>query len=59
LEQSTKNNNPAERHDKEGKIGVTRKDDVKKILGFSPDFADALMMRMVFELPIKKFAKMM
>lgn len=45
-------------HDKEGKIGVTRKDDVKKILGFSPDFADALMMRMVFELPIKKFAKM-
>ncbi len=46
-------------HDREGKIGVTRKDDVKKVLGFSPDFADALMMRMVFELPIKKFAKMM
>lgn len=45
-------------HDREGKIGVTRKDDVKKVLGFSPDFADALMMRMVFELPIKKFAKM-
>jgi len=45
-------------HDKEGKIGVTRKDDVKKVLGFSPDFADALMMRMVFELPIKRFAKM-
>jgi len=46
-------------HDREGKIGVTRKDDVKKVLGFSPDFADALMMRMVFELPIKRFAKMM
>jgi len=45
-------------HDREGKIGVTRKDDVKKVLGFSPDFADALMMRMVFELPIKRFAKM-
>lgn len=45
-------------HDKEGKIGVTKKDDVKKVLGFSPDFADALMMRMVFELPIKRFAKM-
>jgi hypothetical protein len=45
-------------HDREGKIGVTRKDDVKKVLGFSPDFADALMMRMIFELPIKRFAKM-
>lgn len=45
-------------HDREGKIGVTKKDYVKKVLGFSPDFADALMMRMVFELPIKRFAKM-
>lgn len=48
-----------EGHDKEGKIGVTKKDDVKKILGYSPDFADALMMRMVFELPMKRFAKML
>lgn len=35
--------------DKDGKLAVVGKDKVKEILGRSPDFADALMMRMFFE----------
>lgn len=45
--------------DKDGKIGVTPKEAVKQVLGFSPDLAESLMMRMVFELPMKRFAKML
>ena len=41
--------------DADGKIQVVPKDEVKKILGRSPDFSDTLMMRMVLDLdkPIK------
>lgn len=35
-----------------GKFGITKKKDVKELLGYSPDFADALFMRMFFELKI-------
>jgi hypothetical protein len=35
--------------DKDGKILVTPKEDIKENLGRSPDFADAMMMRMYFE----------
>lgn len=35
--------------DNDGKLALISKEDVKAILGRSPDFADALMMRMVFE----------
>ena len=45
--------------EKDGKITTTPKDAIKQVLGFSPDLAESLMMRMVFELPIKRFAKMM
>lgn len=36
--------------DKDTKLRITKKEDIKKELGRSPDFADALMMRMWFEL---------
>lgn len=36
--------------DKDGKKMVVPKDQVKELIGRSPDFADALMMRMYFEL---------
>jgi hypothetical protein len=36
--------------DKDGRKKITKKQDVKEQLGRSPDFADALMMRMWFEL---------
>ena len=35
--------------DKDGKIKVVSKDDIKEKLGRSPDFADCMMMRMYFE----------
>ena len=34
----------------EGKLKVVPKDDIKAALGRSPDLADVLMMRMLFEL---------
>jgi len=40
--------------DKDSKMAVISKDIMKENLGRSPDFADALMMRMYFELGIKK-----
>lgn len=44
--------------DKDGKIKVISKDDIKKNIGRSPDEADALMMRMYFELqPVVKGIK--
>jgi len=39
--------------DKDTKIGVMSKDEQKKILGRSPDFADAMMLRMYYELKPK------
>lgn len=36
--------------DKDGKVAVQSKDEMKKILGVSPDYGDCLMMRMYFEL---------
>lgn len=39
--------------DQDGKLSVLPKDKVKEILGRSPDFADALMMRMYFEIEYK------
>ena len=38
--------------DADGKMQVVPKDEVKKILGRSPDFSDTLMMRMVLDLRI-------
>jgi hypothetical protein len=35
--------------DKDNKVAVQSKDEMKKILGKSPDISDALMMRMYFE----------
>ena len=36
--------------DKDGKLKIMPKDEVKDLIGRSPDFSDALMMRMIFEL---------
>jgi phage terminase large subunit len=36
--------------DKDGKVSVQSKDEMKKLLGKSPDLSDALMMRLYFEL---------
>lgn len=36
--------------DSDGKLMIKPKDEVKKVLGRSPDYSDALMMRMYFEL---------
>lgn len=36
--------------DKDGKLRVNSKDEIKENIGRSPDFSDALMIRMVFEL---------
>jgi hypothetical protein len=35
--------------DKDNKVAVQSKDEMKKVLGKSPDLSDALMMRMYFE----------
>jgi hypothetical protein len=35
--------------DKDNKIGVHSKDEMKKILGTSPDISDAVCMKMLFE----------
>ena len=40
--------------DKDGKLAIIPKDKVKELLGRSPDFSDALMMRMYFELKPKQ-----
>ena len=36
--------------DKDGKLNIVSKEDIKKTLGRSTDYGDALMMRMIFEL---------
>lgn len=38
--------------DKDGKIYIVSKEDIKEAIGRSPDFADMIMMRMFFELNI-------
>ena len=44
--------------DKDGKLAIIPKDEIKKIIGRSPDEADCLMMRMWFELnPIKSVVR--
>lgn len=35
--------------DKDGKLQILPKEEIKKMIGRSPDYSDALMMRMVFE----------
>ena len=42
--------------DKDQKLRIKSKEEIKEILGRSPDYADALMMRMWFEYPQKKQA---
>jgi phage terminase large subunit len=45
----------AKDRDKDGKLAVVPKDEIKKMLGRSPDFADTLMMRAYFDLlPVPK-----
>ena len=39
--------------DKDGKKAIIPKDKVKEAIGRSPDFSDALMMRMWFEFEVK------
>lgn len=45
--------------DKDGKIQILPKDQVKANIGRSPDWSDMLMMRMYFELPHKKLPGML
>lgn len=40
--------------DKDNKVGVMSKDEMKRILGKSPDLSDALMMRMYSEIKTNK-----
>lgn len=40
--------------DKDGKLRATPKDEIKKLLGYSPDYADMLKIRMLPELKIKR-----
>ena len=40
--------------DKDNKVGVQSKEDMKKILGKSPDLSDAFMMRMLPEIKSTK-----
>jgi hypothetical protein len=42
-------------HDKDGKLAIIGKDIIKDHIGRSPDFADALMMRMLFVLEPRRF----
>jgi hypothetical protein len=37
----------------EKKLQVIPKDEIKSIIGRSPDYADAIMMRMIFELGLQ------
>ena len=37
----------------DGKIAIEGKEKMKEILGRSPDFADAIMMRMIFDVAPK------
>jgi PBSX family phage terminase large subunit len=42
--------------DKDGKVTTNTKDEQKRILGHSPDYADAIMMKMFFDIPLKNKA---
>ena len=46
-----------EREETDDKLRVVKKDHVKEVLGRSPDFSDMIMMRMVFELIVRKGIK--
>lgn len=39
--------------DADGKLCILKKEDIKRVLGRSPDFADSLMMREIFELKVR------
>jgi len=39
--------------DKDTKVTINTKDEQKRILGHSPDFGDAIMMKMFYNIPIK------
>jgi phage terminase large subunit len=41
--------------DSDGKLKITSKDEIKRQIGRSPDYSDAMMMRMVLELDMKTF----
>ena len=43
--------------DSDGKLKIVPKSEIKSLIGRSPDYSDALMMRMVFVLnpPVSKF----
>ena len=43
--------------DKDGKVGVIPKDEMKKVLGVSPDIADAILLRMLPEIKTLKTTK--
>lgn len=45
--------------DEEGKLKIIKKKDIKQLLGYSPDFADMLMMRMLFEVSKKSLPPML
>jgi len=36
--------------DNDGKLSIIKKDDIKSKIGRSPDYSDAIMMRMYYEL---------
>jgi hypothetical protein len=40
--------------DKDNKVAVQSKDEMKRILGKSPDLSDALMMRMYYEIKTQR-----
>lgn len=40
--------------DKDGKLKINSKDEIRRMIGRSPDYADAIMMRMYFELKPKR-----
>lgn len=42
--------------DKDGPLAIISKEEIKEVLGHSPDFADALMFRMYFELSSFEFS---
>lgn len=45
--------------DKDGKLKIKRKEEIKQDIGRSPDFSDVIMMREFFELPIGSLPEML
>lgn len=46
-------------NDKDGKIRLIRKEDIKEFLGRSPDLSDTIMMREYFELDYGRLPEML